>query len=223
MPEELISGQALAQRWRQQSELAATAGAQTKDAYGSTAWLSPAEAAAAGLHEGLLLMGRNSNGLLWYRGEGHCLSFAPTGSGKSVSVVVPNLLTYPGSVVCIDPKGAIASITARRRREMGQKVILLDPFGEVKNAQNQNRAATGAGAWPALSPDSYNPLGHLRPESFDAENSDLIDDVREIAASLVVSEGGKERYFSDSARSVLECLSSICSGNARPKIAPSKR
>ena len=202
MPEQL-SAEARAARWKQQAQLTETAGNQTKDAHGSSDWLSPDEAAAAGLHEGLLLMGRDPGGLLWYGGEGHCLTFAPTGSGKSVSVVVPNLLTYPGSVVCVDPKGAIASITARRRRAMGQKVILLDPFGEVERAQKQGGAAAD---WPALLCDSYNPLGHLRPESFDEPGSDLIDDVREVAASLIVSESGKERYFSDSARSVAECL-----------------
>ena len=73
---------------RREAELAKTAGAQTKDAHGSSDWLTPDEASAARLHEGLLLMGRNENGLLWYNGEGHCLTFAPTGSGKSVSVVV---------------------------------------------------------------------------------------------------------------------------------------
>ena len=84
---------------------------------------------------------------------------------------------------------------------------MLDPFGEVQRAQREGgAAASGTASWPALERDTYNPLSHLRPESFDAENSDLIDDVREIAASLVVSESGKERYFSDSARSVAECL-----------------
>ena len=198
MPEELISGQALAQRWRQQSELTKATGTQTQDAHGSSDWMTPEEITAAGLHSGHLLFGRNENGLLWYRGEGHCLTFAPTGSGKSVSVVVPNLLTYPGSVVCIDPKGAIASITARRRRDMGQKIVLLDPFGEVESAQRQNPAA---GPWPPLPRDSYNPLSQL-----DVNSPNLIDDVRLIAESLVVSESDKERYFSDSARSVAECL-----------------
>lgn len=197
MPEELLSAHALAQRRNQGIQIADTATATTKDAHGSSDWLTPDEIAEAGLHKGHLLFGRNERGLLWYQGDGHCLTFAPTGSGKSVSVVVPNLLTYPGSVVCVDPKGAIASITARRRRAMGQKVVLLDPFGEVQKTQKQN----GGAGWPALPCDSYNPLGYLDPDS-----EDLIDDAREIAASLVVSESEKERYFSDSARSVVECL-----------------
>ena len=193
-----ISPEALAQSAQRLHETTANAVEKTKDAHGSSQWMTPQEISDAELHKGHLLFGRNANGLLWYEGNGHCLSFAPTGSGKSVSVVVPNLLTYPGSVVCIDPKGAIASITARRRMEMGQKVVLFDPFGEVKSAQLRNPAA---GPWLSIPCASYNPLGHL-----DKESPDLIDDVREIAASLVVGESEKERYFSDSARSVLECL-----------------
>lgn len=87
------------------------------------------------------MMGKNSAGLLigragpgWdnqlvrYPGDAHLITFAPTGSGKGVSAVIPNLLDYQGSVICIDPKGENAAITARRR-EMGQDVHLLDPWG----------------------------------------------------------------------------------------------
>lgn len=62
-------------------------------------------------------------------GEGHLLTFAPTGAGKGRGVIIPTLLSYTGPVVVIDPKGENYAVTARRRREMGQKVILFDPFG----------------------------------------------------------------------------------------------
>jgi type IV secretion system protein VirD4 len=42
--------------------------------------------------------------------------------------IIPNLLDYPGSVVCIDPKGENARITARHRARFGS-VHVLDPFG----------------------------------------------------------------------------------------------
>ena len=168
----------------------------TETAHGSAAFASSAEAVAIG-SSGALVMGRDpqSGRLLHYGGDGHLITFAPTGAGKSVSVVVPNLLAYPGSVVCIDPKGAIAPITAARRAAMGQKVVLLDPFGEVKSAQR------GRGLWPALRASSVNPFGHLNKHSPDA-----VDDARLIAAGLVKSESEKNRFFSDSARLVLEGL-----------------
>ena len=59
------------------------------------------------------------------------LDIAPTGTGKGRSAIIPNLLTYPGPVTCVDPKGENAQVTARRRREMGQEVVILDPFRTV--------------------------------------------------------------------------------------------
>ena len=37
--------------------------------------------------------------------EGHWLCIAPTGTGKSASFAIPQLLSYPGSVVAVDIKG----------------------------------------------------------------------------------------------------------------------
>ena len=66
---------------------------------------------------------------LYYDGTAHLMTVAPTGTGKGRSVVIPTLLTYPGSVVVLDPKGENYQVTARARREMGQQVIRLNPFG----------------------------------------------------------------------------------------------
>jgi type IV secretion system protein VirD4 len=59
------------------------------------------------------------------------LTIAPTGAGKGRSVIIPNLLTYPGPIFCIDPKGENAQVTARRRRDMGQQVVIFDPYRTV--------------------------------------------------------------------------------------------
>jgi type IV secretion system protein VirD4 len=64
-----------------------------------------------------------------YDGTAHLMTIAPTGTGKGRGVVIPTLLTYPGSVVVLDPKGENYQVTARARREMGQHVIRLNPFG----------------------------------------------------------------------------------------------
>jgi type IV secretion system protein VirD4 len=37
-------------------------------------------------------------------------------------------LDYPGSVLVVDVKPENAAVTARRRRELGQDVRILDPF-----------------------------------------------------------------------------------------------
>ncbi len=60
-------------------------------------------------------------------GEGHLLLVAPTGSGKGRSVIIPNLLSYPGSCIVIDCKGEAAMVTADVRRQNGE-VAIIDPF-----------------------------------------------------------------------------------------------
>jgi len=54
-----------------------------------------------------------------HRGEGAVLAYAPMGSGKGVGLVVPNLLDYPGAVICTDPKGENLAITGRWRGTIG--------------------------------------------------------------------------------------------------------
>lgn len=66
-----------------------------------------------------------------YDGDSHLMTFAPTGSGKGRGMIIPTLLSYPGSVVVIDPKGENYTVTARQRRKMGHQVVILDPFGKA--------------------------------------------------------------------------------------------
>ena len=72
-----------------------------------------------------------------YNGAGHLMTIASTGSGKGTGCIIPALLRHKGPVVVIDPKGENYAITARARREMGQKIILLDPF-EITGAARQD-------------------------------------------------------------------------------------
>lgn len=63
--------------------------------------------------------------------EKHLLTIAPTGAGKFRSMLAPELLTYPGPIVCVDIKGEAYSVTARRRKELGNRIVRLDPFGVI--------------------------------------------------------------------------------------------
>ena len=58
----------------------------------------------------------------------HIVTVAGNRAGKSSSVLIPNLLRYPASMVVLDPKGELAMATAAHRQRMGQKVYVLDPF-----------------------------------------------------------------------------------------------
>lgn len=97
----------------------------------------------------------------------HLLTCAPTGSGKGRCCAVPALLEYPGQTVTIDIKGELYGCTHRRRREMGQQVIKLDPFRVVDHTT-----------------DGFNPL-----EMFQLPTTDFDTDSQMVASML--SEGNK--------------------------------
>ena len=116
--------------------------------------------------------------------DGHLLTFAPTGAGKGVSSIIPNLLTYPGSIVCIDPKGENAGRTAERRLKMGQKVFILDPFERT--------------GMPSI---SFNPVAWLDPSGPRAA-----DDAAMIAECLVPSDRSSEPFWNNEARALIAGL-----------------
>jgi type IV secretion system protein VirD4 len=107
----------------------------------------------------------------------HLLTVAPAGAGKGVSLILPNLLTYRGSVFVTDPKGENYLKSAATRRRFG-KVFRVDPF-----------QVCGQGT------DGFNPLDLL------AGSSDrLINDAAAIAQALVVRNPQEhDQHFQDNA------------------------
>ncbi|EAQ46901.1 hypothetical protein MED193_16949 [Roseobacter sp. MED193] len=87
------------------------------------------------------------------KGDRHCLTVAPTRSGKGTTQIIPNLLTYKGSTVIIDPKGENAKITAAARMAMGQDVQIVDPWN-IANVEGFDAAC-------------FNPLDWLKPGDVD--------------------------------------------------------
>jgi len=64
--------------------------------------------------------------LLIYSGDGHLITFAPTGTGKTSGPVITNALRHPGQLVVLDMKGEVCAATARAGRAMGQDVCVVD-------------------------------------------------------------------------------------------------
>lgn len=117
---------------------------------------------------------------------GHMLTCAPSGAGKGIGVVIPNLLEYTGSVFCVDIKGENYAVTAERRRALGQKIILLDPFG-----------VTSSEDWLEDNRDTFNLIDWLR-----AFPEDLTADSQMIADALIVNSGSSD-FWNDSARDAI--------------------
>jgi type IV secretion system protein VirD4 len=63
-----------------------------------------------------------------HEGKAHLLSIGQTGSGKT-NLMIANLLLWEGSAVVVDIRGdAMRATAAWRRKVLGQKVYVLDPF-----------------------------------------------------------------------------------------------
>jgi len=147
--------------------------------YGSARWADDKEIRAAGLldPDGVVL-GRYERDYLRHDGPEHVLCFAPTRSGKGVGLVVPTLLTWPGSAIVHDIKGENWTLTAGFRARHG-RVLLFDP--------------TNAGS------SAYNPLLEVRQGEWE------VRDVQNIADILVDPEGSldKRNHWEKTSHSLL--------------------
>jgi type IV secretion system protein VirD4 len=114
----------------------------------------------------------------------HVCTFAGSRSGKGRACILPNMLHYPGSVLATDPKGELATVTARRRGAMGQAVHVLDPF-----------AVAGGAAVPFRA--GFNPIEAMRLDH------NLVADAALIADALVVG-GGRDPHWDDSGKAFIE-------------------
>lgn len=96
--------------------------------YGSADWASQADIERANLRakHGMLL-GEDPAGYFVADGFQHALLFAPTGSGKGVGFVIPNLLFWDHSVVVHDIKLENHMLTSGWRAKMGHKVFVWEP------------------------------------------------------------------------------------------------
>lgn len=135
--------------------------------FGSARWAEREEIETAHLlgDDGVVL-GRYEGDYLRHDGAEHVLCFAPTRSGKGVGLVVPTLLTWPGSAIVHDIKGENWELTAGLRSRFG-RVLLFDPT-------NAKSAA-------------YNPLLEVRRGEWE------VRDVQNVADVLVDPEGSLEK------------------------------
>ena len=146
--------------WRsRQSQLVTT--------YGSARWATEPEIEQAGLTGSAgVFLGKLESNYLRHEGPEHVMAFAPTRSGKGVGLVVPTLLTWPGSAVIHDIKGENWSLTAGWRSRFSHCVLF-----------NPTDARSAA----------YNPLLEVRRGAHE------VRDVQNIADILVDPEGALEK------------------------------
>ena len=120
----------------------------------------------------------------------HMITDAGSRGGKGRSSIIPTLLSYEGSTYSFDPKGELATTTARTRAEvLGQDVFVPDPFKVARGYAATRRAG-------------FNPMSILTPH-----NPTIIEDGGLIADGCVISaEGGKDPHWDEASRNVIEGL-----------------
>ena len=130
----------------------------------------------------------------------HMVTISQTGGGKSTSALIPNICIHGsrkgGSLLCIDPKGELATITAARRgsggggvKGMGQAVFVLDPFHIVKG-------------WNSASYNPFDEMAHIAESDVDRP----VSYAGKIADALIKKQGEREVYWDNAAHTFLRGL-----------------
>ncbi len=144
--------------------------------HGDSRWAAERDIRKAGLRskKGLLL-GKDKKGYFIADGYQHALLFAPTGSGKGVGFVIPNLLFWTGSVIVHDIKLENYELTSGWRKQQKQEVFVWNP------------------AQPDGISHCYNPLDWISTKP-----GQMVDDVQKIA-NLIMPE---QDFWQNEARSL---------------------
>jgi type IV secretion system protein VirD4 len=128
----------------------------------------------------------NGGQLIGVKDDRHLLTIGGNRAGKGRSCIIPNLLKYTHSVIAIDIKGELATLTSRERGTvLKQRIYVLDPFGISTLPPNIRRAG-------------FNPLAGLNTET-------VIEAAARIADALVVASG-KDVHWDESAKNFIEAL-----------------
>jgi type IV secretion system protein VirD4 len=147
--------------------------------HGDAQWATRADIARAGLFapHGLFL-GRVGHRYLVLGGQQGVLLSAPPRAEKGTAIVIPNLLFWQGSVLCLDVKLENWTLTAGYRQQAGQSCYLFHPLAEDGNTA------------------CWNPLTYIS-----ADPNLRISDVQRIAAILYPDVPGTDPFWPAGARS----------------------
>jgi type IV secretion system protein VirD4 len=119
---------------------------------------------------------------LMHAGVDHALCLGPTRSGKTASVLIPTLLTWPFSLVVYDPKGELWQRTAGwRQKEAGNIVMRFAP-ADVNDTIRWNpfdRVRVGT-------PYEYRDIANIIEQVADPKGKGLTDHWEPTAANFLV-------------------------------------
>ncbi len=144
--------------------------------HGDARWASQEDINKAGLRaKSGILLGKDGRGYFVAAGFQHALLFAPTGSGKGVGFVIPNLLFWEESCLVHDVKLENHEYTSGWRESIGHKCYV----------------------WAPAQPDGithcYNPMDWIS-----SKPGQMVDDVQKISNFVLP----KQEFWENEARSI---------------------
>lgn len=152
--------------------------------YGDARWARMHEIRKASMFdEKGIILGKKHGKYLINNEDGHVLVSAPTGSGKGVGLVIPNLLSWRGSVIALDVKKENFRITSGfKAKYSAGGVYMFSPRSEETHC--------------------FNPLDTVRRDS-----QYKISDIRDLAYILIPKDsGGEHSMWETEARDLFEGL-----------------
>ncbi|MFM0732779.1 type IV secretory system conjugative DNA transfer family protein [Paraburkholderia sediminicola] len=171
------------------------------------------------------IVGKYKGEYLKYYGQDFLMTAAGTRSGKGTSLVIPNLLTYPDSVVVEDIKEENYHYTSGYRRACGHETYLWAPFSEDGRSHAYNPLEYIAGRPAYARVGDVMTIGeHLYPSNVDARLKYWNDNARNLFIGIVLylletpslpcTFGEVLRQASGKGRAIREHISSIVSTRA---------
>lgn len=148
--------------------------------HGSASWANEKDIKDLKTKKGVPV-GRFGNNILHV--NTHLVTCAGTRSGKGIGGIIPTLLEYPDSIICLDVKGENCAVTAKQRKNFG-KVFAINPFNFLN-----------------IPTSSFNWL-----DTIDLKNENCISQAQIIATSLVGKTPGNsvENHFNDQAARLIQ-------------------
>ena len=129
-----------------------------------------------------IVIGKKYGAPLYANGFEHVLVFAPTGSGKTRSIGIPNLFQYSYSIVCNDVKLTLFKTTSRYREQvLGHKCYCWAPASEDRQTH------------------SYNPLSLISDDKFQR-----ITDIQRIAHILMPDNKKSDPIWQQASRKLFK-------------------
>lgn len=148
--------------------------------HGDSRFATTPEIRAAGmLADDGLILGKYQGQFLRSSGQHHVMLAAPTGSGKGVGVVIPNLLAWNHSAIVLDVKRENWGLTAGFRAKHGHKVFMFDPAASDRRTHR------------------WNPLGYVRDDP-----ALRVDDVQKIGYIMFPDIQGSDPIWTGGCRSL---------------------